>query len=285
MDRTNLLPIGQFAQAGGLPITALRHYDASGVLVPALVDPDSGYRYYRHDQVRTAQLVRALRQLDIPIEGVRELLARIADGRDISADLQAHLTAAERRLEVQRTVVHALLARLSEGYRMNHRITVRQDGPVRALACRATVHQPELDAFARASFQSMYTVAGQAPLTFTGPAFTRLHGLVTEDSASEVEACLPFSATAAQPGELPEGMYLLDIPEALFASTVVDGPAAAFPQIQSAYDAVAAWVAEHGFTFAGPVQEIYRRWCGSPGHPENSLEIAWPIQPARPEPA
>ncbi|MGW2992672.1 MerR family DNA-binding transcriptional regulator, partial [Streptomyces sp. NPDC001193] len=38
---TNLLPIGQFAQASGLTITALRHYDASGVLPPARVDPES----------------------------------------------------------------------------------------------------------------------------------------------------------------------------------------------------------------------------------------------------
>ncbi|MGW1891346.1 MerR family transcriptional regulator [Streptomyces sp. NPDC002004] len=280
MNRTHLLPIGQFAQASGLSVTALRHYDASGVLAPAFVDPDSGYRYFRRDQVRTAQLIRALRQLDIPIEDVRRLLARGEDGADMAPALRAHLAAAERRLEVQRSVARSLLARLTEGAGMNHRITIRQGAPQRVLVCSATLSQPGLDAFMRSSYQAMYTVAGQGPLTFTEPAFARYHGVCDEESETLVEACLPFSAVGAQPEHVPEGMYVLDIPEAEYAGTTVTGTAAAFPEIHSAYDAVANWITEHGFAFAGPVQEVFRRWTGTPGHPENRLEIAWPIEEA-----
>ncbi|WP_253803952.1 GyrI-like domain-containing protein [Kitasatospora paracochleata] len=129
----------------------------------------------------------------------------------------------------------------------------------------------------RSSYQAMYTVAGRDLLTFTGPAFCRLHGPVTQEDASPVEACLPFAAAAAQPGDLPDGMVVLDLPGTLYASTVVDGAAAAFPDILAAYDAVASWITTHAFDFAGPVHEIYRRWCGEPGHPDNRLEIAWPI--------
>ncbi|MFE0703020.1 MerR family transcriptional regulator [Streptomyces sp. NPDC058872] len=82
MDRGKLLPIGRLSQAGGLSVTALRHYGASGVLVPAFVDPASGYRYFRRDQVRTAQLIRALRRLDMPVEEVRRLHRRWAGTPD-----------------------------------------------------------------------------------------------------------------------------------------------------------------------------------------------------------
>ncbi|AUG80558.1 MerR family transcriptional regulator [Kitasatospora sp. MMS16-BH015] len=277
MDRTNLLPIGQFAQASGLPITALRHYDTSGVLTPALVDPGTGYRYYRRDQLRAAQLVRSLRQLDIPIEEVRELLGRRAAGESIAAVLLSRLAAAERRLAAQRALVHHLLHRDDEGDEMGHRIELHHRRPVFALACRATVDQSGLDAAARASHQAMYTFAGQGPLTFAGPAFSRLHGPVTEEHASLVEFCLPIAATAAKPGELPEGIELLELPAATYVSTVVEGEAAAFPTILGAYDAVAAWISEHSFGFAGPVEEIYLHWGGEPGHPDNRLEIAWPV--------
>ena len=41
------MPIGPFAAASRLSPRALRLYDENGLLAPARVDPDSGYRYYR----------------------------------------------------------------------------------------------------------------------------------------------------------------------------------------------------------------------------------------------
>ncbi|GAA2782849.1 hypothetical protein GCM10010441_04720 [Kitasatospora paracochleata] len=99
----------------GIVRQALRHYDTSGVLTPALVDPDSGYRYYRRDQLDSARLVRALRQLDVPIDEVRDLMASHAAGRDIAGPVLARLAAAELRLEVQRALVRNLLHRHTEG--------------------------------------------------------------------------------------------------------------------------------------------------------------------------
>ncbi|KJY33958.1 MerR family transcriptional regulator [Streptomyces sp. NRRL S-495] len=275
MDRRNLLPIGQFSQASGLSVTALRHYDASGVLLPAFVDPVSGYRYFRRDQVRTAQSIRALRQLDIPVEEVGRLL----DGGEeaLTAALRARLLAAERRLEVQRSVVHGLLDRLTEGAGMTHRVTVRQGAAERILVRGATVDNSGLNAFLRTAYQEMYEVAGRGPLTFTGPAFARFHGVCDDENATLVEACLPFRPDGAQPVDLPEGMTVCELPANTLACTEVEGEAAEFPRILGGYDAVADWITGHGFAFAGPVRLVYRRWTGTPDHPDNRLEIAWPF--------
>ncbi|MFJ3883577.1 MerR family transcriptional regulator [Streptomyces sp. NPDC090077] len=275
MDRRNLLPIGQFSQAAGLSVTALRHYDATGVLVPAYVDPVSGYRYFRRDQVRTAQSVRALRQLDLPVEEVRRLLA--GGEEELTAALQAHLRAAERRLEVQRSTVHGLLSRLTEGAGMTHRVTVRAGGAERILVRGATLGNSGLEAFLRSAYQQIYAVAGRGPLTFTGPAFVRFHGVCDDENETLVEACLPFWEHGAQPTDLPEGVDVRELPATTLACTEVEGAAAAFPQILGAYDAVAEWVTGRGFAFAGPVRMVYRRWTGVPDHPENRVEIAWPI--------
>jgi DNA-binding transcriptional MerR regulator len=37
--------IGEMARASGLTVSALRFYDGAGVLVPAFVDPETGYRW------------------------------------------------------------------------------------------------------------------------------------------------------------------------------------------------------------------------------------------------
>ncbi|EFL16490.1 predicted protein [Streptomyces sp. C] len=269
------MPIGQFSQASGLSITALRHYDTSGVLVPAYVDPVSGYRYFRRDQVRTAQAVRALRQLDIPVEEVRRLLG--GGETELVAALNAHLRAAERRLEVQRSTVHSLLSRLTEGAGMTHRVTVRQGVAERILVRGATLDNSGLEAFLRSAYQELYAVAGRGPLTFTGPAFVRFHGVCDDENETLVEACLPFWEGGAQPADLPDGMTVRELPETALACTEAEGAAAAFPGILDAYDAVADWISAHGFAFAGPVRMVYRRWTGTPDAPDNRVEIAWPI--------
>ncbi|WP_348775098.1 MerR family transcriptional regulator [Solwaraspora sp. WMMD791] len=57
-----LLTIGAFGRASGLTVKALRIYADLGLLRPAAVDPDSGYRYYAPDQLELARLVARLRR-------------------------------------------------------------------------------------------------------------------------------------------------------------------------------------------------------------------------------
>src|SRR5262249_5535052 len=57
----NLMSIGEFATASRLSQKALRLYGENGLLPPAWVDPDSGYRYYRPEQLRSATLIALLR--------------------------------------------------------------------------------------------------------------------------------------------------------------------------------------------------------------------------------
>lgn len=278
MDTEHLLPIGQFAQATGLSVTTLRHYDTAGVLPPAATDPATGYRYYARRQVARAQLVRALRQLDVPVERIRLLLDRHAGGGDILPALHAHVRAAEQRVRDQHVILRGLTAALTEGAGMSPEITLGRRSEIHALACRAELRAGGLDAFARSAYRRLYTEAGKGPLTLPAPAFVRYHGPLTEDAATEVEACLPYAPGATAPGEPAEGIHLVHQQEAPFVSTVVEGDDAAFPRILSAYDAVAAWISVHGFAFDGPAQEIYLRWCGAPGHPGNRIEIGWAVR-------
>jgi len=70
----DLLSIGEFARLSGLSIGALRHYDSVGILVPASVDGATSYRRYTRDQLETARTVATLRDLEVPLEEIREVL-------------------------------------------------------------------------------------------------------------------------------------------------------------------------------------------------------------------
>ncbi|MCO8269674.1 MerR family transcriptional regulator [Actinoplanes sp. TRM 88003] len=70
-----LLTIGAFARAVGLTPKALRLYDELGVLAPAAVDAESGYRFYDPAQVAHARLVAQLREIGMPLAEIREVCA------------------------------------------------------------------------------------------------------------------------------------------------------------------------------------------------------------------
>jgi DNA-binding transcriptional MerR regulator len=69
------ISIGEFARRSRLSPKALRLYDERGVLVPSRVDQASGYRYYGTAQLEKARLVVMLRQLQVPLAVIKELLA------------------------------------------------------------------------------------------------------------------------------------------------------------------------------------------------------------------
>ena len=69
------LSIGDFSRATHMTVKMLRHYHQIGLLEPADVDPHTGYRRYTAEQIPTAQVIRRLRGLDMPLEEIQAVLA------------------------------------------------------------------------------------------------------------------------------------------------------------------------------------------------------------------
>ncbi|MDD7937881.1 MerR family transcriptional regulator [Actinomycetospora lutea] len=104
---TGRMTIGEFARVSHLSVRTLRRYHEAGLLAPATVDPDTGYRYYTADQVATAQVIRRFRALDLPVAEVAELVAT-TDVDERHALLAGHLRRLEDQLAATRDAVGAL---------------------------------------------------------------------------------------------------------------------------------------------------------------------------------
>ena len=75
LETSSLMTIGRFSRLTGLTVKALRHYDELGLLCPATVDADTGYRSYSSGQVARADAIRTLRRLEVPLDDIATLLA------------------------------------------------------------------------------------------------------------------------------------------------------------------------------------------------------------------
>lgn len=69
-----MYPIGAFSKLSHLSARMLRHYDALGLLRPARVDPETGYRYYDSAQLVRLEAIRRLRDYGFSLAEVPELL-------------------------------------------------------------------------------------------------------------------------------------------------------------------------------------------------------------------
>lgn len=98
--------IGEFARLTGLTEKALRLYDRRELLLPAEVDPDTGYRLYTEDQIDSGRLVAMLRAIDMPLIEVADVLA--ASPTERSAAVGRYWYRIERDLDDYRQTVRAL---------------------------------------------------------------------------------------------------------------------------------------------------------------------------------
>jgi DNA-binding transcriptional MerR regulator len=98
------LSIGAFSLLTGLSIDALRYYDEIGLLRPVSVDPSSRYRRYDRGQLEAARTIRALREVDMPIDEV--VIAIKSRGAEKEA-LERHL---ERLLERSSELIEQVAA-------------------------------------------------------------------------------------------------------------------------------------------------------------------------------
>ena len=105
-----LIPIGRFSRLTGVGVKALRHYDEVGLLVPAAVDDETGYRFYSLDQVDRAEAIRLLRRLDMPLDEIRSTLAA-----EDPAALRAALVAHQRQIAIRDAALRVVPGRSCSG--------------------------------------------------------------------------------------------------------------------------------------------------------------------------
>lgn len=64
------LSIGEVSKIKGVSVKSLRYYDKIGVLTPAYINPDTGYRYYTTQQFFELDLIFVCLELGIPLKSL-----------------------------------------------------------------------------------------------------------------------------------------------------------------------------------------------------------------------
>jgi DNA-binding transcriptional MerR regulator len=265
----SLLAIGDFARATHLSIKTLRHYHESGLLEPAEVDPQTGYRRYAADQISTAQIIRRFRDLDMPLNEIHAVLA--APGLQARNDLiAAHLSRLEGNLSRTQSAVTSLrdlLQHPASSPRIEHR-------SIHATASAAITEiidiRDALPWYQGALGELRATLAAQH-LKTAGPAGGIFSGALFSDAFGTATILIPCGGAVRPLGRVRP----LVVPA---VEVAIISHAGGHTNIDLAYGALARYVAQHTLAVDGPIREYYV--VGAHDTPDESLwrtEIGWPI--------
>jgi DNA-binding transcriptional MerR regulator len=283
----DLLTIGTFAARARLSAKALRLYDRLGLLSPAHVDEATGYRYYRAGQVERARLVAMLRQLDMPLARIAEVVA--ADDGPTAVDLLGTYWAdVEARVAEQRTLVGYLRGRLSgRSSEMYGKFVVEMVDVSEQVVITETRHvlADELPAWIPASLGRLEKAAAECG-GIAGAPFVVYHAETSVESDGPVEACVPVSDEPAARAWVAAGGRSRQVrmriePARRLAYTRIAKAQVAYPQILAAYEAVEAWMEREGWEYAGHCREIYFADWETATAEDPVCDVAFPVKRAQ----
>ncbi len=189
--------IGEFASRSRLSARALRIYDELGLLAPARVDEDSGYRFYEPGQLKQARLIASLRQLHFPLAEIKAIVA--LEPAQAAERVRQFWAATESKHSSLRALATYLIDELSGKRSVVYEVKTREI-PERSLLCvkRNVTGEKAAWAFGKEFIALLRhykfpQIEGRA-----GAFFQIFWGEVSEDSDGPIEWCRPVPEDQAE---------------------------------------------------------------------------------------
>ena len=199
------MSISEFARRSRLSPKALRLYDEIGLLLPARVDPATGYRFYEVNQIEPARLIAALRQLGVPLAEIKMIL-------DLQPEMAAdriadYWSGVETEHAARRDLADLVVKRLKGKKSVMYEVGTR-DIPSRSLLCLKRNVEGWAGAWAFGKeFVGLLKERALPPMEGRAGAFFCIYwGEVSDDSDGPLEWCRPVPDEQAEvlATEVPE---------------------------------------------------------------------------------
>jgi len=263
------LGVGDFSRATHLSVKTLHHYHGVGLLVPAEVDPASGYRRYTTEQIPAAQVIRRFRDLDMPLQTIAEVL-NAPDLQTRNDLITSHLARLQQELADTQAAV-ASLRDLLQGPPAALHIEHRSEAAIQSAVIADVVDLDDLGPWYQGAIGELHATLAAQDVPIAGPPGGVISTALFTDERGEITIFIPTSAPIRGVGRVTP----TSLPAVELATTVHAGSHA---DIDCTYGSLATYVSEHALGVDGPIRERYlvgRQ--DTTDETEWRTEIGWPI--------
>lgn len=269
---TTKFNIGDFSRASGIPAKTLRFYHEKGILIPAAIDSETGYRLYDERCLERARIIVALRKLDFSLDEIAAILAVGEEDGDVLDHLAMRKKAIAAEISRHRNMIAVIDAIISAEQESRKAMD--------ALPYEAGEKATERMLVAGIRMKGRYGDCGPAFGTLgrkvgrfiSGkPMCLYYDGEYREDDA-DFEPCFPVSAKARA-----DGVEIHEVPAGSCLHLLHAGP---YEELGRSYAKVLAFAQRGKHNLTLPSREIFHKGPGMifRGNPRKYLtEIQIPL--------
>jgi len=260
-----LFTIGEFSKITGLSIKTLRFYHEKQLLIPAVIDKKTGYRYYDHGSIEKAHIITFFRKMEFSISEIKEMLESYDDQADILGYLERHKQFIEDKMRKYKNIAVSLDNIISDE---REALQTMQNSKFEV---KEKTLEPMLIAAVR--MKGKYSECGKG-FSLIGKSLGRficgkpfcLHydGEYREDDAN-FEACMPIRKE-----QKAEGISIRQLPGGRCISLLHKG---SYEQLGRSYEKILQYAKDKGLELDLPSREIYLKGPGMifKGNPKKYL--------------
>jgi DNA-binding transcriptional MerR regulator len=238
-----MLKIGDFSSLAQVSIKTLRYYDERGLLSPAHVDPETGYRFYSASQLSRLHRILALKDFGFSLEQIAKCLEEKITAEQMRGMLLLRQAEQQARVEEE---LDRLIRLIEQETSMPQEVILKQLPKQWVASVRETIPN--------------YPSVGQLyPRVFTGlgPAMAQMTMCVAlwhdpEHKESDVDA--EAGVYLQKPVPAGDGIRVYELPDCTAASIIHAG---SYQRLPEAYDALLRWVVSNGYQVSAPIRELY----------------------------
>ena len=243
---SHLYRIGMFAQMNHITVKALRFYEEQGLLCPAYVDEENGYRYYTLDQMAAIHQITALKQAGFTLDDIKQIRSGADEGLLLHKK-KSQLLAQIAELTRQIAVIDAYL--LDESSSLSNPVLIKT-----LPACKVAASEKTID-----SYDDLFDVMPEmgAEMERLGCecalpeyCFTRYLEPGYKEENIRIETCESVTKLLKD----TEALKFYELEETTAACIFHKGSYADFPK---AYAVLLKYIEENGYEIAGNIRESY----------------------------
>ncbi len=301
-----MLTIGQFAQIGQVTIKLLRYYDHIGLLKPISINEETSYRYYVIEQLADLNRIIALKNLGLSLKEICVMMHENVTLQEMRGMLRLKQAELRQQLEAGQRQLAEVETRLSllAGDSMQVDVAFKSISPQKVISVRRPIqHGDEIDPTfmdLKRALQAHNLQIGTAIGIFhpyPNTASTSCPALIRSDGTklhfhelpgsglADLQAAFTLQSNASSvpefPSQLESGSAIQSgvLPAIEHAATIVFN--GSLHDRGNVYHAFAQQAQEGGYRLNGAIREVYLKIAdGDPYHPENMMEIQFPIERA-----
>ena len=282
-----MLRIGEFSTLSQVSVKTLHHYDDIGLLQPASIDAQTGYRYYEATQLTRLARIRALRELGFSLDDITLLLRPGLSEMERAQTVARRLE--EQEKQAQREQQRLLrLQQLAVTMETEQTATLPAQYPIfykplpatRVASWRAPARcdaDAQLEQEVTARFLTLAAFLKTGGIRATSPGIMLWHDAEWQEEVTDVETAVPIELSGLDDMPPHAAIRVSELPPVPLAACVTYRGSAQGGQAQAAYIALAEGLQAQGFQVTGPRRDVTLHYDFLTG--DRIVEVQFPVAP------